>query len=317
MKNSKKILITGGAGFLGSHLAEKAVKEGHKVIVVDNLYTGNLEKISFLFPTQSLQFIQQDIQEPLDFDVDWIFHLACPASPPHYQKDPIQTLKTSFFGMLNVLDLAEKRKARVLFSSTSEVYGDPKEHPQKESYFGNVNPNGIRACYDEGKRAAECLCMDYFRQKKLDVRIARIFNTYGPKMNVDDGRVVSNFICQALKKEPITLYGTGDQTRSFCYVDDLVQGLWEYMQAPSFPGPINFGNPNEFTILELAELVLEFTKSSSSLTFLPLPQDDPVRRMPDISLAHEKLNWSPKIQLAEGLLKTIPHFEKQLQVRKF
>lgn len=307
----KKILVTGGAGFLGSNLCRKLIELGHQVVALDDLSTGSIENILDLKQNKNFQFIEHDIINPINLEVDWIFNLACPASPPAYQKDPIQTIKTNFIGMLNMLELAKKNKARILQASTSEVYGDPEEHPQKESYVGHVNPIGIRSCYDEGKRAAESLMFDYHRMYNLDIKIIRIFNTYGRGMNPQDGRVVSNFIVQALKNEPITIYGDGKQTRSFCYVDDLINGIVKMMSTDSeITGPINLGNPNEFTLLELSDLVLKLTKSKSDLVFKPLPQDDPKKRKPDITLAKNLLNWEPKIQLSDGLGKTISYFKE-------
>lgn len=312
----KKVLITGGAGFLGSHMVKKVLDQGFRVFVIDNLQTGSLTKLQEFFPSGRLKFFEADITQPIELDtsIDWIFHMACPASPPHYQKDPIKTLKTSFLGTLHVLELARQKKARVLFSSTSEVYGDPLQHPQKETYWGNVNPHGVRACYDEGKRAAECLCMDYLRQHHVDVRIARIFNTYGPKMDVKDGRVVSNFIVQALQGDDITIYGDGNQTRSFCYVDDLIEGLWRFILAEeSYPGPINLGNEDEFRIIELANFVKEELESSSKIVFRPLPKDDPLQRRPNTERALKKLNWKATTPLAKGLVPTLEYFRQALQ----
>jgi UDP-glucuronate decarboxylase len=303
-----RIIVTGGAGFIGSHLCEALLDQKHEVVCIDNLYTGSKKNIRLLLKNPKFEFIQQDITEPIDDTADQIYNLACPASPVHYQKDPVYTFKTSVFGTYNVLELAHSCKARILQASTSEVYGDPLEHPQKESYWGHVNPIGIRSCYDEGKRAAETLCMDFSRQFKVDVRIARIFNTYGPNMAPDDGRVVSNFIMQALANKPITVYGTGEQTRSFCFVSDLVGGLIKLMNS-GVTTPVNLGNPDEFTIKELAEKVISLTKSNSKLVYKPLPQDDPRQRKPDISLAKSKLKWSPSVKLTEGLKKTIGYFK--------
>ncbi|EKB49118.1 UDP-glucuronic acid decarboxylase family protein [Cecembia lonarensis] len=312
----KRILVTGGSGFLGSHLCAKLLNAGNEVVCVDNLFTGRKSNIYHLLGNPRFEFLRHDITWPLYVEVDEIYNLASPASPIHYQFDPVQTTKTSVLGAINMLGLAKRLKIKILQASTSEVYGDPLVHPQTEEYKGNVNPIGPRACYDEGKRCAETLFFDYHRQHKVDIRIMRIFNTYGPNMHPDDGRVVSNFIIQALKGDPITIYGAGSQTRSFCYVDDLLEGMVRLMNNEvGFVGPVNIGNPNEFTILELAELVLELTNSSSSLIFKPLPQDDPLQRQPDISLAKEKLNWQPTIQLKEGLAKTIAYFEKELSTQ--
>lgn len=305
----KTILVTGGAGFLGSHLCDRLINEGNKVICVDNLYTGSLDNIKHLMDNPSFSFKEHDVIEPIDIDVDQIYNLACPASPPHYQADPIKTAKTSVFGALNLLELAKKNNARILQASTSEVYGDPQVHPQPESYRGYVNTIGIRSCYDEGKRMAETLFFDYHRQHNVDIRVMRIFNTYGPRMNPNDGRVVSNFIVQALKGEDITIYGDGTQTRSFCYVDDLIEGMYRLMNTEDFTGPVNIGNPGEFTMLELAKKVIELTGSSSKLVYRPLPSDDPLQRKPVIELAKEKLNWAPTIMLEEGLKKTIEYFK--------
>ena len=305
----KTILVTGGAGFLGSHLCDRLINEGNKVICVDNLYTGSVDNIRHLMDNPNFSFKEHDVIEPIDADVDQIYNLACPASPPHYQADPIKTAKTSVFGALNLLELAKKNNARILQASTSEVYGDPQVHPQPESYRGHVNTIGIRSCYDEGKRMAETLFFDYHRQHNVDIRIMRIFNTYGPRMNPNDGRVVSNFIVQALNGEDITIYGDGTQTRSFCYVDDLIEGMYRLMNTEDFTGPVNIGNPGEFTMLELAEKVIELTGSSSKLVYRPLPSDDPLQRKPVIELAKEKLDWEPTIMLEEGLKKTIEYFK--------
>jgi UDP-glucuronate decarboxylase len=305
----KRILITGGAGFLGSHLCERLLAEGEDIICLDNFFTGSKDNIRHLLGNQHFECIRHDITNPIYLEVDQIYNLACPASPVHYQYNPIKTIKTSVMGAINTLGLAKRVKARILQASTSEVYGDPEVHPQPEGYWGRVNPIGIRSCYDEGKRAAECLMMDYHRQNHVDVKIVRIFNTYGPRMAVHDGRVVSNFIVQALKGEEITVYGEGSQTRSFCYVDDLIEGLIRMMNSPEgFTGPINIGNPREFTIMQLAETLIRMTGSSSRITFNTLPQDDPIQRRPDIALAREKLGWEPRIQLSEGLEKTIAYF---------
>ena len=307
----KRILVTGGAGFVGSHLCKRLLKEGNEVICLDNYFTGSKNNIIELFADPYFEMVRHDIIEPYYAEVDEIYNMACPASPKHYQYNPIKTIKTSVMGAINVLGLAKRIKAKVLQASTSEVYGDPSVHPQPESYWGNVNPIGIRSCYDEGKRCAETLFMDYHRQNNVAIKIIRIFNTYGPRMNPNDGRVVSNFIVQALKGEDITIFGDGLQTRSFQYVDDLVEGTIRIMNSePDFLGPVNIGNPNEFTILELAQNVLELTNSKSKLIFLPLPQDDPKQRQPKIGLAKEKLQgWEPKTKLRDGLVKTIAYFE--------
>ena len=306
------ILVTGGAGFLGSHLCDRLINEGHKVICLDNYFTGKKENINHLIDNPFFSLVEQDVIEHFDFEVDQIYNLACPASPPHYQFNPIKTIKTSFMGALNCLDLAYRNQARVLQASTSEVYGDPEVHPQPETYKGNVNPIGIRACYDEGKRCAETLFFDYHREKNVDIRVARIFNTYGPRMLPDDGRVVSNFIVQAIKGEDLTIYGDGKQTRSFCYVDELIDGLIKLMNHPNFIGPVNIGNPGEFTILELADTVIQKTNTSSRISMHPLPGDDPLQRKPEISIAKEQLNWEPKIALSEGLDKTIEYFRERI-----
>ncbi len=311
MKNisGKRILVTGGAGFLGSHLCEQLLSKGHEVICVDNFYTGRRANIAHLIRDPYFEVLRHDICFPLYVEVDEIYNLACPASPIHYQFDPVQTTKTSVHGSINMLGLAKRVKARILQASTSEVYGDPLVHPQTENYWGNVNPVGLRSCYDEGKRCAETLFFDYHRQHKLQIKVARIFNTYGPRMHPNDGRVVSNFIMQALKGEDITVFGEGKQTRSFCYVDDLVDGLIKLMNSPDdFTGPVNLGNPVEFTILELAGKVIKMTGSRSQIVFQPLPPDDPTQRQPDISTAKSILNWEPKIQLQKGLKKTIDYF---------
>ena len=305
----KRILVTGGAGFLGSHLCERLLGEGHEVLCVDNYFTGSRSNIAHLIPHPRFEVIRHDVTFPLYVEVDEIYNLACPASPVHYQRDPVQTTKTSVHGAINMLGLAKRLRARILQASTSEVYGDPHVHPQTEDYWGNVNPTGLRACYDEGKRCAETLFFDYHRQYGLGIRVARIFNTYGPRMRPDDGRVVSNFITQALQGEDITLFGHGLQTRSFCYVDDLIDGLVRFMDnAEGLPGPVNLGNPGEFTVLELAEKVLKLTGSRSRIIHKPLPLDDPQRRRPDIELARKLLGWSPRITLDEGLRRTITHF---------
>ena len=311
--NEKKILVSGGAGFLGSHLCERLIEQGHDVLCVDNYYTGSKANLLPLLGHPRFELLRHDVTFPLYVEVDEIYNLACPASPIHYQYDPVQTTKTSVHGAINMLGLAKRVKARILQASTSEVYGDPEMHPQKESYWGNVNPIGIRSCYDEGKRCAETLFFDYYRQHLLRIEVARIFNTYGPRMHPNDGRVVSNFIVQALRNEPITLNGDGSQTRSFCYVDDLIEALLRLMATDdSFIGPVNTGNPTEFTIRELAEKVIELTGSRSTLVFAPLPSDDPMQRRPDISLAREKLGWEPTIQLEEGLKRTIAYFDELL-----
>ena len=309
----KRILITGGAGFLGSHLAERMLKDGHDVLVVDNFFTGTKDNLKHLMGNPHLEIMRHDVTFPLYVEVDEIFNLACPASPVHYQFDPVQTTKTSVHGAINMLGLAKRVKAKILQASTSEVYGDPEVHPQVESYWGHVNCTGIRSCYDEGKRCAETLFFDYWRQHKTRIKVIRIFNTYGPRMHPNDGRVVSNFIVQALNNQDITLFGDGSQTRSFCYVDDLIEGMVRLMNTgDDVTGPVNVGNPGEFTIRELAEKVIELTGSKSKLVFKPLPQDDPKQRKPDITLAKQVLGWEPKIPLAEGLKKTIAYFDKLL-----
>lgn len=306
-------LITGGAGFVGSHLCERLVNAGEDVICVDNFYTGDKDNIRHLLGHPNFEMIRHNVWLPLFVEVDRIYNLACPASPIHYQNDPVSTTKTSVLGAINMLGLAKRRKARILQASTSEVYGDPIEHPQTESYWGNVNPIGTRACYDEGKRCAETLFFDYHRQCGVDIRVTRIFNTYGPKMHPRDGRVVSNFICQALAGEDLTVYGDGSQTRSFCYIDDLVDGLILMMNQDQETGPVNLGNPNEFSILELADTVLRLTGSKSKIILKPLPSDDPVQRQPDIRLAREKLGWDPKVVLEDGLKETIAYFQRILK----
>lgn len=307
-----RILVTGGAGFIGSHLCERLLGEGHDILCLDNFYTGSKNNIIHLMDSHRFELIRHDVVEPILLEVDRIYNLACPASPVHYQYNPVKTVKTSVMGTINMLGLAKRVKARILQASTSEVYGDPKVHPQTEDYWGNVNPIGIRSCYDEGKRLAETLMMDYHRQNGVDIRIVRIFNTYGPRMAVNDGRVVSNFIVQALKGKEITLYGEGEQTRSFCYVSDLVEGLIRMMESDSFIGPVNLGNPNETTIREFAERIIRQTGSSAQLISLPLPEDDPKQRQPDISLALNKLGWQPQVPLEEGLQKTIDYFSSIL-----
>jgi len=306
----KKILITGGAGFIGSHLCERLLREGNEVICLDNYFTGSKRNIVNLLDNPYFELVRHDVCTPYFIEVDQIYNLACPASPIHYQYNPIKTIKTSVMGALNMLGLAKRIHARILQASTSEVYGDPMVHPQVETYWGNVNPIGERSCYDEGKRCAETLFFDYNKQNNVDIKIIRIFNTYGPKMHPNDGRVVSNFIVQALKGEDITVAGDGSQTRSFQYVDDLLEGMIRMMQTDKgFTGPVNIGNPNEFTILELANKVIELTGSKSKIRYIPLPSDDPTQRKPDISLAKEKLSWQPKVQLNEGLIKTIEYFD--------
>ena len=309
-----KILVTGGAGFIGSHLCEKLLNHGNEVICADNFFTGSKNNIIHLLDNPFFEVIRHDICFPLYVEVDEIYNLACPASPIHYQHDPVQTTKTSVHGSINMLGLAKRVKAKIFQASTSEVYGDPTIHPQPEEYWGNVNPIGPRSCYDEGKRCAETLFFDYYRQHKLNIKVARIFNTYGPNMHPNDGRVVSNFIVQALKGVKITIYGDGKQTRSFCYVDDLVNAFVGFMDTEyGFTGPMNLGNPNEFTMLELAELTLELTNSKSNIIYQKLPVDDPKQRQPDISLAKDKLNWEPKVQLKNGLIKTIEYFDEVLK----
>lgn len=311
--NRKRILITGGAGFLGSHLCERLLKEGNDVLCVDNFYSGTRDNIAHLLGNPHLELMRHDVTFPLHVEVDEIYNLACPASPIHYQRDPVQTTKTSVHGAINMLGLAKRTGAKVFQASTSEVYGDPEVHPQQESYWGRVNPIGIRSCYDEGKRCAETLFFDYRRQHDLKIKVVRIFNTYGPRMHPNDGRVVSNFIVQALRGEDITIYGDGSQTRSFCYVDDLIEGFVRLMATPNeITGPINIGNPGEFTILELAEMVLRMVGGSSKLVMQPLPQDDPKQRQPDITQAKEVLGWTPKVTLEEGLEKTIDYFRRFL-----
>ena len=304
-----RILVTGGAGFLGSHLCDRLIKDGAEVLCADNFFTGSKQNIAHLLNHRYFELIRHDVTFPLYVEVDQIYNLACPASPVHYQHDPVQTTKTSVHGAINMLGLAKRVKARILQASTSEVYGDPVEHPQSEAYWGNVNPIGPRSCYDEGKRCAETLFFDYYRQFKLDIKVVRIFNTFGPRMHPNDGRVVSNFIVQALKGEDISIYGTGQQTRSFCYVDDLIEGFVRMMQSErDFTGPVNMGNPCEFTMLELAEKVIKLVGSKSKLLFMPLPVDDPKQRQPDISLAKEKLAWEPKVSIEDGLKETIQYF---------
>jgi UDP-glucuronate decarboxylase len=306
-------LVTGGAGFLGSHLCDRLIARGDDVLCVDNFFTGSKRNVAHLLGNSNFELMRHDVTFPLYVEVDRIFNLACPASPVHYQFDPVQTTKTSVHGAINMLGLAKRVKARILQASTSEVYGDPEVHPQPESYWGRVNPIGIRSCYDEGKRCAETLFFDYHRQHQLEIKVMRIFNTYGPRMHPQDGRVVSNFIVQALKGEDITIYGSGQQTRSFCYVDDLIEGMLRLMDSPAdFTGPVNIGNPGEFTMLELAEKVLKLVGGKSKLVFLPLPEDDPKQRQPDITLAKSKLDWEPKVGLEDGLKETIAYFRKLL-----
>jgi len=307
-----RILVTGGAGFLGSHLCEHLLNKGHEVLCLDNFFTGRKKNIATFLKNPAFELVRHDIVLPILLEVDTIYHLACPASPIHYQYNPVKTIKTNILGTLNMLGIAKRVRARMLLASTSEVYGDPAVHPQKESYWGNVNPIGIRSCYDEGKRAAETLMMDYHRQNRVDIKIVRIFNTYGPRMLPDDGRVVSNFIVQALKGEEITVYGNGSQTRSFCYVDDLVNGLVRMMECEKFTGPVNLGNPDEYTILDFAKKIVAMTGSKSKIVHKPLPSDDPTQRQPDIALAGEKLGWKPKVSVDEGLRRTIDFFRKEL-----
>ncbi len=306
---AKRVLVTGGAGFIGSHLCARLLAEGREVLCVDNFYTGRRANVAHLLTNPRFELIRHDVCFPLYVEVDEIYNLACPASPVHYQHDPVQTTKTSVHGMINMLGLAKRTKAKLVQASTSEVYGDPEVHPQTENYWGHVNPVGLRACYDEGKRCAETLCFDYYRQHRLAVKVARLFNTYGPRMHPNDGRVVSNFIMQVLQGREITVYGEGSQTRSFCYVDDIVEALIRLMATPDdFTGPINLGNPREFTILQLAKLVIALTGSSSTLVFRPLPSDDPLQRQPDISLARQVLSWNPTVELEKGLTETIGYF---------
>ncbi|MFL3009028.1 MAG: UDP-glucuronic acid decarboxylase family protein [Candidatus Neomarinimicrobiota bacterium] len=306
-----QILVTGGSGFIGSHLCEKLLKKGHDVICIDNFYTGQKANIAHLLKDTKFEIIRHDITFPIYLEVDQIYNLACPASPIHYQYDPVQTTKTNVHGAINILGMAKRLNARVFQASTSEIYGDPVQHPQKESYWGNVNPIGPRSCYDEGKRCAETLFFDYHRQHNVDIKVGRIFNTYGPNMRPDDGRVISNFIVQALKGKNITIYGDGKQTRSFCYIDDLIEGMIKFMDTKSgYTGPINLGNPKEYSILEIAKTIIEIVGSSSSVIFTKLPQDDPRKRKPNIDLAKKSLNWIPKISLENGLFKTIEYFKK-------
>ena len=307
-----RILVTGGSGFIGSHLCERLLNEGHDVLCLDNLFTGSRDNIIHLMDNHRFELVRHDIIEPILLEVDQIYNLACPASPVHYQYNPVKTTKTSVMGTINMLGLAKRVRARILQASTSEIYGDPKVSPQKEDYWGNVNCIGIRSCYDEGKRVAETLMMDYHRQNKVDIRIVRIFNTYGPRMALNDGRVVSNFIVQALKGEDITVYGDGTQTRSFCYVSDLVEGMIRMMNQDVFIGPVNLGNPDEYTILEFAKKIKEFTGTKSKIVFKPLPQDDPMQRRPDITLAKKRLKWQPKVGVGEGLAETVEYFKKKI-----
>ena len=308
-----RVLVTGGAGFLGSHLSDKLLNDGHEVLVVDNFFTGSKENVQHLLQNSRFELMRHDVTFPLYVEVDQIYNLACPASPIHYQRDPVQTTKTSVHGAINMLGLAKRVGAKILQASTSEVYGDPEVHPQPESYWGRVNPSGIRSCYDEGKRCAETLFFDYWRQHNLRIKVVRIFNTYGPRMHPNDGRVVSNFIVQALRGKNISIYGDGSQTRSFCYVDDLIAAMTSAMDtSDGFTGPVNIGNPSEFTMLELAEMVLRLTQSKSAITFSPLPQDDPKQRKPDITLAQNSLNWRPKVGLEDGLRETISYFKSKL-----
>ena len=312
---TKRILITGGAGFLGSHLCERLLLGDNEILCLDNFYTGNRNNITDFIGNSRFELIRHDIINPIYLEVDEIYNLACPASPVHYQFNPIKTIKTNIMGAINVLGIAKRTKAKILQASTSEIYGDPEIHPQNESYWGRVNPIGIRSCYDEGKRAAECLMMDYRRQNGVNTKIVRIFNTYGPRMAVNDGRVVSNFIIQALQGKDMTIYGDGSHTRSFCYIDDMIDGLIRMMNSgDDFYGPVNLGNPGEFTILELAQMIIKLTKSNSRIIYRPLPADDPIQRKPDITLAQTKLEWSPKIELVKGLTSTIKYFRDVLQI---
>ena len=308
-----RILVTGGAGFLGSHLCDRLLKDGNEVVCMDNYFTGRKQNIKHLLTHPDFEFVRHDVIDPFKFEVDQIYNLACPASPPHYQYNPIKTVKTSVMGAINCLGLAKRVRARVFQASTSEVYGDPKVHPQPESYWGNVNPIGKRSCYDEGKRCAETLFFDYHRENKVDIRVVRIFNTYGPRMHEDDGRVVSNFIIQALRGQNITVYGKGSQTRSFCYVNDLIDGFVKFMGQEKIIGPMNLGNPGEFTMLELAEMTLKLVGGKSKIVFKPLPADDPKQRRPDVSLANKTIKWKPEVQLEEGLGRTIEYFRGQIK----
>ena len=314
ISHPKRILVTGGAGFLGSHLCDRLIREGHEVLCLDNFFTGAKNNIRHLLGLPNFELIRHDVVHPIFLEVDEIYNLACPASPIHYQYNPVKTVKTSVMGAIHMLGLAKRVRAKILQASTSEVYGNPNVHPQPEAYWGNVNTIGPRSCYDEGKRCAETLFFDYYRQNKVNIRVVRIFNTYGPRMDPNDGRVVSNFIVQALTGEEITVYGDGTQTRSFCYVDDLIEGLIRMMDGPdAFPGPLNLGNPSEFSILELAEKIVGFTGSRSRIVFKPLPQDDPLQRRPDITLARERLKWEPTTQVEDGLKKTIAYFREVLR----
>ena len=308
-----KILVTGGAGFLGSHLCDRLLERGDEVICLDNFFTGSKRNVAHLIGRPDFELVRHDVTEPVLLEVDRIFNLACPASPVHYQYNAVKTIKTSVMGMINMLGLAKRTRARILQASTSEVYGDPEVHPQREDYWGHVNPIGIRSCYDEGKRVAETLCFDYHRMNHVDIRVMRIFNTYGPRMHPDDGRVVSNFVVQALRGQDITVYGDGSQTRSFCYVDDLLEGMLRLMDHPTLLGPVNIGNPGEFTIRQLAEQVIDLTGSKSKIVEKPLPSDDPRQRKPDIALARKELGWEPKVELREGLTKTIAYFDELLK----
>ena len=308
----KRVLVTGGAGFIGSHLCKRLLDEGNDVLCLDNFFTGSKRNIVELLDRKNFELLRHDVTQPVLLEIDQIYHFACPASPVHYQYNPVKTIKTNVMGTINMLGLAKRVRARVMLASTSEVYGDPKVHPQTEDYWGHVNPIGIRSCYDEGKRVAETLMMDYHRQNKVDIKIIRIFNTYGPNMAPNDGRVVSNFIMQALKNEEITIYGEGNQTRSFCYIDDLIEGTIRMMNSNNFTGPVNIGNPHEFTIIDLAKKVLDLTGSKSKIKYQPLPPDDPIQRQPDITLIKNKLGWQPKVSLDEGLKNTIAYFETLL-----
>lgn len=314
-KDMARILVTGGAGFIGSHLCDHLLDKGHDVLCIDNLFSGHKDNIRHLLDHHYFELIRHDIIHPFFAEVDQIYHLACPASPIHYQHNPIKTIKTNVMGTINMLGLARRVKARIVLASTSEVYGNPRMHPQPESYWGNVNPIGVRSCYDEGKRVAETLMMDYYRQNKVDIKIIRIFNTYGPRMAIDDGRVISNFIVQALKGKDLTVYGEGTQTRSFCYISDLIEGIVRMTEADNFIGPVNLGNPTETTILELAQKVISVTNSKSQIVFRPLPSDDPEQRCPEISIAKRLLNWKPTISLDQGLEKTIDYFKERLQTK--
>jgi UDP-glucuronate decarboxylase len=312
-----RTLVTGGAGFLGSHLCERLLADGHEVICLDNFFSGKRQNVARLIGNRNFEIVRHDVVEPILLEVDRIFHLACPASPVHYQYNPVKTIKTSVMGTINMLGMAKRVHARILLTSTSEVYGDPEQHPQTESYWGHVNPIGVRSCYDEGKRVAECLTMDYHRQNKIEIKIVRIFNTYGPRMAIQDGRVVSNFCVAALKGEKLPIYGDGQQTRSFAYVDDIIEAIVRMMESPAtFLGPVNIGNPDEFTILQLAALAVEYAGGSSALDFQPAREDDPMRRRPDISLARKLLQWEPKIQLRDGLRATMEHFRSELDMRR-